>query len=127
MTAGAVTGTVGVSEDGDLVATPSRIQSVRPFAAVWEYMLDRAFIVTPYNPAFGGAPLVDVAGRVIGVTSLRLGESPRVNLAIPIEKFLAGKDELLARGRAVAWRCRRSPPSAPRGPRACGRATSSSR
>jgi len=127
MTAGAVTGTVGVSDDGDLVATPSRIQSVRPFAAVWEYMLDRAFIVTPYNPAFGGAPLVDAAGRVIGVTSLRLGESPRVNLAIPIEKFLAGKDELLARGRAVAWRCRRSPPSAPRGPRACGRATSSSR
>ena len=27
--------------------------AVRPFAAAWEYMLDRAFIVTPYNAAFG--------------------------------------------------------------------------
>jgi S1-C subfamily serine protease len=103
VTAGDVTGTVGVSEDGDLVATPSRVQAVRPFAAAWEYMLDRAFIVTPYNAAFGGAALVDTEGRVIGVTSLRLGESPQhVNLAIPIEQFLAAKDELVARGRVTS-------------------------
>jgi S1-C subfamily serine protease len=100
---GDVTGTVGVSEDGDLVATPSRVQAVRPFAAAWEYMLDRAFIVAPYNAAFGGAALVDTEGRVIGVTSLRLGESPQhVNLAIPIEQFLAAKDELVARGRVTS-------------------------
>ncbi len=65
-------------------------------------MLDRAFIVTPYNAAFGGAALVNAAGSVIGVTSLRLGEAPHVNLAIPIEKFLAGKDELLAQGRVTS-------------------------
>jgi S1-C subfamily serine protease len=100
--AGDATGTVGVSDDGDLVATPSRVQAVRPFAAAWEYMLDRAFIVTPHNAAFGGAALVNTAGSVIGVTSLRLGEAPHVNLAIPMEKFLAGKDELLARGRVVS-------------------------
>jgi len=99
---GETTGTVGVSDAGDLVATPSRIQAVRPFAAAWEYMLDRAFIVTPYNAAFGGAALVNAAGSVIGVTSLRLGEAPHVNLAIPIEKFLAGKDELLAQGRVTS-------------------------
>ncbi|HSE04366.1 MAG TPA: S1C family serine protease [Methylomirabilota bacterium] len=99
---GETTGTVGVSDEGDLVATPSRVQAVRPFAAAWEYMLDRAFIVTPYNAAFGGAALVNAAGSVIGVTSLRLGEAPHVNLAIPIEKFLAGKDELLARGRVLS-------------------------
>jgi S1-C subfamily serine protease len=102
VTAGEVTGTVGVTDDGDLVATPSRVESVRSFAAAWEYMLDRAFIVTPYNAAFGGAALVNAAGSVIGVTSLRLGEPPHVNLAIPIEKFLAGKDELLARGRVTS-------------------------
>jgi S1-C subfamily serine protease len=100
--AGAVTGTVGVSDDGELVATPSRVEAVGPFAAAWEYMLDRAFIVTPANPAFGGAALVDEAGAVIGITSLRLGAPPHVNLAIPIEKFLAGKDELLAQGRVVS-------------------------
>lgn len=100
--AGETTGTVGVSDAGDLVATPSRVQAVRPFAAAWEYMLDRAFIVTPYNPAFGGAALVNAAGSVIGVTSLRLGEAPHVNLAIPVDLFLAGKDELLARGRVAS-------------------------
>ena len=100
--AGEVTGTVGVSGDGALVATPSRVQAVRPFAAAWEYMLDRAFIVAPYNSAFGGAALVNAAGTVIGVTSLRLGDPPHVNLAIPIEKFLAGKDELLAQGRVTS-------------------------
>jgi S1-C subfamily serine protease len=99
---GDITGTVGVSSDGGLVATPSRVQAVRPFAAAWEYMLDRAFIVAPYNAAFGGAALVNAAGTVIGVTSLRLGEPPHVNLAIPIEKFLAGKDELLAQGRVMS-------------------------
>ena len=99
---GDTTGTVGVSSDGGLVATPSRVQAVRPFAAAWEYMLDRAFIVAPYNAAFGGAALVNAAGTVIGVTSLRLGEPPHVNLAIPIEKFLAGKDELLAQGRVTS-------------------------
>jgi S1-C subfamily serine protease len=102
VTAGQVTGTVGVSADGSLVATASRVQAVRPFAAAWEYMLDRAFIVAPYNAAFGGAALVDSAGHVIGVTSLRLGEAPHVNLAIPIEKFLAGRDELVARGRVTS-------------------------
>ena len=100
--AGLATGTVGVSAEGDLVATPGRVQSVRPFAAAWEYMLDRAFIVTPYNAAFGGAPLVDPAGRVIGITSLRLGEAPHVNLAIPVEKFLSGRDELLTQGRVTS-------------------------
>ena len=101
VTAGAVTGTVGVSGEGHLVSTPSRIESVRSFTAAWEYLLDRAFIVSPYNAAFGGAALVDTAGRVIGVTSLRLGGTPPVNLAIPIEKFLAHKDDLLANGRVT--------------------------
>jgi S1-C subfamily serine protease len=97
--AGDVTGTIGIDEEGDLVIGQGRIQAIRPFSASWEYMLDRAFLVAPHNPAFGGAALVDQTGAVIGITSLRLGQSPIVNLAIPIEKFLAGKDELLAKGR----------------------------
>ncbi len=65
-------------------------------------MLDRAFIVSPYNPAFGGSALVNESGEVIGIASLRLGEPPFVNLAIPIEKFLQGKDELIRDGRVVS-------------------------
>lgn len=96
---GDATATIGVDDDGDLVVTHGRVEAIRPYAAAWEYMLDRAFIVSPANPAFGGGALVDKRGTVIGVTSLRLGERPFVNLAIPVEKFLPAKDELIARGR----------------------------
>lgn len=99
MAVGDVTGTVGLDDDGGLVATPGKVQAIRPFAASWEYMLDRAFFVAPYNPAFGGAALVDQAGAVVGITSLRLGQAPFANLAIPLEQFLGGKDELIAKGR----------------------------
>jgi S1-C subfamily serine protease len=103
---GDIVATVGVLDGGRVSAVAGRIEAVRPFAASWEYMLGRAFIVSPYNRAFGGATLVDSAGAVIGVTSLRLGEAPFVNLAIPIEKFLPGKDELLAKGRVASRRPR---------------------
>ena len=104
--AGDVVGTIGVDDDGGLVAMPGRVDAVRPFAAAWEYMLERAFIVSPHNAAFGGAALVDAEGKVVGVTSLRLGEAPHVNLAIPMEAFLPGKDELLAKGRVASRRPR---------------------
>ncbi|HYB41274.1 MAG TPA: S1C family serine protease [Candidatus Methylomirabilis sp.] len=103
---GDVTGTAGVSEDGGLVATSSRIEATAPFSAAWEYMLDRAFVVAPFNAAFGGGVLVDSSGSVIGITSLRIGEAPYQNLAIPVEKFLPGKDELLAKGRVASRRPR---------------------
>jgi S1-C subfamily serine protease len=96
---GEATATVGMDDDGDLVATHGHVEAIRPFAAAWEYMLDRAFIVSPGNPAFGGGAVVDARGAVIGITSLRLGERPFSNLAIPIDKFLAARDELIARGR----------------------------
>jgi S1-C subfamily serine protease len=100
--AGQLTATVGVDDDGDLVATTGSVREIRSFAGYWEYMLDRAFIVSPYNPAFGGSALVNESGDVIGIASLRLGDPPFVNLAIPIEKFLQGKDELIRDGRVVS-------------------------
>jgi len=103
---GDVTGTVGMDEDGSLVGTPGSVKSIRPFSASWEYMLDRALFVAPFNSAFGGAALVDQTGAVVGITSLRLGEAPFVNLAIPIEQFLGGKDELIAKGRVESRRPR---------------------
>ncbi len=92
-------GTIGVDNKNDLVVTRGSVDEIRTFAGYWEYLLDRAFIVAPYNASFGGSPLVNTQGQVIGVTSLRLGDPPRVNLAIPIEYFAAVKDELLKEGR----------------------------
>ncbi len=90
---------VGVTGENELSATPVSVQDIRRFTGYWEYLLERAFIVAPMNPAFGGSPLVNTQGEVIGVTSLRLGDPPNVNLAIPIEYFLAAKDELFKEGR----------------------------
>lgn len=98
---GQATATIGVDEDNALVVTNGSVQEIRAFAGYWEYMLDRAFVVSPYNPAFGGSSLVNQSGEVIGIASLRLGERPFVNLAIPIEKFLPGRDALIQRGRVV--------------------------
>jgi len=103
---GEFTGTVGVDDDNDLVFTQGSVKEIRSFAGYWEYMLDRAFVVAPFNTAFGGSPLVNLQGEVIGIASLRLGERPFVNLAIPIELFRGSKDELIEKGRVVSRRPR---------------------
>jgi S1-C subfamily serine protease len=100
--AGARTGTVGVDEDNDLVQVTGAVNAVRRFSAYWEYMLDRAIIVAPASPQWGGSAVVNERGELIGIASLRLGDPPHVNLAIPIEKFVAVKDELIAAGRVAS-------------------------
>jgi S1-C subfamily serine protease len=97
---GMLTGTVGVDEDNDLIHIVGVVRSVRRFAASWEYMLERAFIVAPSSPSWGGSALVNDRGDLIGIGSLRLGEKPSYsNLFIPIERFLPVKDEIITAGR----------------------------
>jgi len=103
---GAVTGTAGIDEDGDLVHATTTLTSVRRFSAFWEYMLDRALMLAPSMSSWGGSAALDERGRVVGIVSLRLGEAPHVSLAIPTEKFLAVKDELISAGRVVSRRPR---------------------
>jgi len=100
--AGMRTGTVGVDEDNDLVQVTGTVDAVRRFSAYWEYMLDRAIIVSPASPQWGGSAVVNDRGELIGIASLRLGEPPHVNLAIPIEKFVPVKDELIESGRIAS-------------------------
>src|SRR6266850_7507782 len=99
---GARTGTVGVDEDNDLVQVSGAVHAVRRFSAYWEYMLDRAIIVTPASPQWGGSAVVNERGEVVGIASLRIGDPPHVNLAIPIEQFVPVKDELIASGRIAS-------------------------
>jgi len=74
MAVGDITGTVGMDEDGALIATPGTVKSIRAFAASWEYMLDRALFVAPYNSAFGGAALLAMPLLgLIGWARVRLG------------------------------------------------------
>ena len=99
---GARTGTVGVDDDNGLVQVVGAVHAVQRFSAYWEYMLDRAIIVAPASPQWGGSALVNERGEVVGVISLRLGETPYVNLAIPIERFAPVMDELIANGRIAS-------------------------
>ena len=103
---GMLTGTVGVDEDNELVYVTGSVQSIRRFSGFWEYMLDRALVVGPASSSWGGSAVVDTAGAVIGIASLRVGEAPHLNLAIPIETFVPVKDELIAAGRVVSRRPR---------------------
>jgi S1-C subfamily serine protease len=97
---GAVAGTVGADEDNDLVHAATTVTGVRRFSAFWEYMLPRAFLVSPAISSWGGSAMVDERGELVGIVSLRLGEEPSyVNMAIPMEAFLPVKDELIALGR----------------------------
>ena len=99
---GDATGTVGVDDDNDPVYVSSTVHAISRFSAFWEYMLDRALFVEPSSSAWGGSAVVDARGAVVGLASLRIGESPHVNVAIPIEKFVAVKDELIAVGRVMS-------------------------
>ena len=76
------------------------------FDAYWEYMLDRCIKTSVFNPGFGGGPLLNVKGQVVGVVSLNLSEAAKFSLAIPAEIYERNRDELLQHGRIVSRRRR---------------------
>lgn len=96
LTPGTAVTIVGMGEERPAMARPGRIGAVQPFVAYWEYVLERALLVTPLHPAFGGAALVDDNGALVGIVSLRL---PSGHVAIPIDLLRPVQAALVARGR----------------------------
>ena len=78
------------------------ITYVGEFETHWEYMLTKAIGLTIQNPGFGGAPVFDLAGRVVGIASLNLSEVGRTTVAIPVELYQLNRTELLEFGRVVS-------------------------
>jgi serine protease Do len=76
------------------------------FEAYWEYLLDRGIVSSAANPGFGGGPLFDIRGFVVGVVSLNLEGIGRESLAIPVEYFTRYRSELLRFGRVTSRRRR---------------------
>ena len=72
------------------------------FEAYWEYVLDRGIVSSAANPGFGGGPLFDLRGSVVGVMSLNLEGIGRESLAIPVEYFTRHRTELLRFGRVTS-------------------------
>src|SRR5215470_8269874 len=68
---------VGAATENKRRANSGAITSLAPFDAYWEYRLERAITTTAMNPGLGGAPLLDMLGRIIGIVSLDLSEVGR--------------------------------------------------
>jgi S1-C subfamily serine protease len=72
-------------------AVAARVVGRQEFAGYWEYVLDQAIFVAPAHPLWGGASLIDSAGKLIGIGSLSLqhktpsGETLDLNMAVPID------------------------------------------
>ena len=104
---GQLTITIGDSlESQSRIVTNGRIYEIAPFTGYWEYILERGLYVVPQNPAFGGSPLFNLEGEVIGIISLQLNQNQGMNLAIPIEMLYEIEAELIRYGRVVSRRPR---------------------
>lgn len=97
---------VASTSESDRRVAGGHVTYLGDFDAYWEYMLDRCIKTTAFNPGFGGGPLLDLKGNVVGVVSLNLSEVARYSLAIPAEMFERHRDELLRHGKVVSRGCR---------------------
>jgi S1-C subfamily serine protease len=97
---------VAATDQTQRMASPGFISALRPFDAYWEYMLDRAILTTAMNPGFGGGPLLDTFGQMIGVLSLNLNSAKEMSLAIPIDLFHAIKASVFTFGQVAGRRPR---------------------
>jgi len=97
---------VAATDQTQRMASPGFISALRPFDAYWEYMLDRAILTTAMNPGFGGGPLLDAFGQMIGVLSLNLNSSKEMSLAIPIDLFHGIRDSVFTFGQVAGRRPR---------------------
>ena len=94
-----------VSRIGDFDAAGVYVIDRRVFAGYWEYLLEDAIFTAPPRPDFGGAALIDEAGRLVGIGSLvvndagQLGRPIPGNMFVPINQLKPILGELLANGR----------------------------
>ncbi|MFQ5626435.1 MAG: S1C family serine protease [Methyloligellaceae bacterium] len=84
----------------------AHIVARQEFAGYWEYLLDEAIFTAPAHPHWGGAPLLDSQGRLIGVGSLQLqaasegGDDLPLNMSVPINLLKPVFDDLKKLGLA---------------------------
>jgi len=83
------------------------VVSRREFAGGWEYLLDNAIFTSPPHPEFGGAALVDSAGRLVGIGSLQVlnavpDRQVPGNMFVPIDLLKPILADLILKGRSTA-------------------------
>lgn len=76
------------------------------FVGYWEYLLEEALYTAPAHPHWGGAPLIDAKGKLIGIASLQLqaaddeGSELPLNMCVPINLLKPILGDLKKLGRA---------------------------
>jgi S1-C subfamily serine protease len=94
-----------VSRTGELDAAGVYVVDRRDFAGYWEYLLEDAIFTAPPHAQFGGAALIDEAGRLVGIGSLLVNDAGFSggpvpgNMFVPIDHLKPIMGDLLTRGR----------------------------
>jgi len=84
----------------------AQVLAVREFAGYWEYVIDQAVFTAPAHPNWGGAAMVGLDGKLLGVGSLLVqqenGEDEAdsgANMIVPVNLLKPGLDELRTLGK----------------------------
>jgi S1-C subfamily serine protease len=85
-------------------ALRAKIVARREFAGYWEYVLDEALFAAPAHPQWGGAALLGMDGRLLGVGSLLVqevleGQPVQGNMFVPIDLLEPILDDMRQTGR----------------------------
>ncbi len=83
-------------------AVSAEVTARQEFAGYWEYLLEDALLTAPAHPAWGGAALIDVQGKLVGIGSLVLqegGNQQDMNMVVPVNHLQAVMETLLQTGR----------------------------
>jgi S1-C subfamily serine protease len=96
---------VVVAAGGGTKAVNASIVGKQEFAGYWEYYLEEAIFTAPAHPFWGGAAAIGADGRLLGIGSLHVEQTPErseprdVNMIVPIGLLPPILDDLLTYGR----------------------------
>ena len=95
---------VVIGHGGRAHAMKAKIIAKREFAGYWEYVLDEALFTAPAHPQWGGAAVVGMDGRLLGIGSLLVEEAQESkqaqgNMIVPIDLLEPILDDMLKLGR----------------------------
>lgn len=98
-------GDIGTILDGRGQEVVTEIVAKQEFAGYWEYLLDEAIFTAPFHPSWGGAALVGIDGRLLGIGSLRLqmlqvGQTRDINMIVPIDLLKPILQDMVMLGKA---------------------------
>ncbi|MDH3375748.1 MAG: S1C family serine protease [Gammaproteobacteria bacterium] len=79
---------LAVGGHGPQPIVPARVVSRRTYPGYWEYLLENAILTAPPHPQFGGAALLDVYGRLVGIGSLVIQDVEEAGVYMPGNMFV---------------------------------------